>query len=93
MTVITAVSPAGLSTGLATAATSRSASSLAVSGFSAASDSLGQRDGDDQRPVDAGAEALGELVVGLALGRVGGEVAVVGLAELEVGRGSGERER
>jgi hypothetical protein len=37
---------------------------------------VGQGDRDDQRTVDAGAEALGEPVVGLALRRVGGEVAV-----------------
>ena len=42
-------------------------------------------------PLTPGAEAGGEPVVGLALGRVGAEVAVVGLAELEAGGGRGER--
>ena len=48
-------------------------------------------DGDDERAVDPRAEARGEPVVGLALGGLGREVAVVGLAELEARGGDGER--
>ena len=93
VTVITAVSRAGLSAGAATSTTSRSAESRVGEPLQRlVGRAAGQRDGDDQRPVDAGAEALGEAVVGLALRGVGGEVAVVGLAELQAGRRRGERD-
>ena len=53
---------------------------------------VGQRDGDDERAVDAGAEARGEPVVGLALGGVGVRLRSSGWPELEAGRGRGERD-
>ena len=47
-------------------------------------------DEHDQRAVGAGAEALGDQVVGATLGAVGGFGAVVGQAQLQVRRGYGD---
>ena len=76
------MSPAALKTGAVTAATPGSACSGVVDPLDG--DPVGGgRDLDDDldRAVEAGAEAVGEQVVGLALGRAGGGVAVVGRAD------------
>ena len=85
------MSPAGLKTGAVTAATPGSACSASWTAVDGAL--VGRRrdlDDDLDRAVEARAEAVGELVVGDALGRVRGGVAVVGRADAHAERRDGD---
>ena len=91
LAVSTAVSPAALRTGAVTAAIPGSACSASwIAGDRRVVVRCRELDDDLDRAVEPGAEALGELVEGDALGRVGGGVAVVGHADAHAERRDGD---